>query len=134
MSERQLPAVRAACSQLADCAAIGHQTERYLRRASAAAAATPAELLGGVVHLLDARFGLERGEDLDLVVLGQLLENVSEAFVVERGGDLDPARVRQVLQRVGQVGGAQLSRTASSAAVPCASGSPMSPATSSQSS
>ena len=55
-----------------------------------------------------ARSSLELAEDLDLVVLGQLLEDVGELLVVERGGDLDPALGRQLVQDAGEVGGVEL--------------------------
>jgi len=39
--------------------------------------------------------GVEAAQDLDLVVLGQLLEDVGELVVVEGGGDLGPPLLAQ---------------------------------------
>ena len=68
------------------------------------------EQVGGVVRLhrlehVSSAARLERGEDRDLVVLRELLEDVGEPLVVERLGDLEPAVVGEVVQRVGKVGG-----------------------------
>ena len=47
-------------------------------------------------------------EDLDLVLLGQLLEHVGEALVVERRDHGGPPLGREVVDHVGRVGGAHL--------------------------
>ena len=52
-----------------------------------------------------ARSPPEPAQDLDLVVLGQLLENVREPLVVERGGDLGAALGAEVVDELGEVGG-----------------------------
>ena len=51
-----------------------------------------------------ARSDSELAEDLDLVVLGQLLEHVGEPLVVEGGRDLAAPLGRQVVDHVGEVG------------------------------
>ena len=50
----------------------------------------------------------QRGEDLDLVVAGQLLQDVGEALVVQLHADLHAALGRHLVQGVGDVGGAHL--------------------------
>ena len=71
-------------------------------------------------------------EQVDLVVLGQLLEDVGEPLVVERVDDLVPPLVRHLLQRRGDVGGAHgLAASTSSASVPWPARSSVSPSTSS---
>ena len=55
-----------------------------------------------------ARSRAQRAEDLDLVVLGQLLEHVGEPLVVQRRGHLGPALGRQVVDDVGEVGGLEV--------------------------
>ncbi len=47
-------------------------------------------------------------EDLDLVVLGQLLEHVGEPLVVQRRGDLGATRRAEVVDDLGEVGGLEV--------------------------
>ena len=48
------------------------------------------------------------GEDLDLVVLGQLLDDVGEPLVVQRRGDLGAAARAEVVDDLGEVGGLEV--------------------------
>lgn len=69
-----------------------------------------AEEVGRVIgfHLLQHRhrtFGVEGGEELDLCLIGQLLDDVGQAFVVEGAGDLESTFGLHLEQDVGEVGG-----------------------------
>ena len=72
-----------------------------------------AEQVGGVVGLhrlehVGGAVAVQGLQDRDLVVLGQLLEDVGEPLVVELGGQLEAALVGQVVEHVGDVGGLHL--------------------------
>ena len=67
------------------------------------------EQVGGIVglHRLQDVGGplvVQAGEDLHLVVLGELLEDVGQAIVVQRGRDLPPPVAGQIVDRIGEVG------------------------------
>ena len=82
-------------------------------RRAAVSSSQVGQQVGGVVGLhgledVGGALGLQARDDVDLVVLGQLLEDVGELLVVEGGRDLPASLGRHGVEHLGEVGGLEL--------------------------